>query len=153
MTETIAWLVLRIAYAIAFLFPLKDLLRHFTASIDLVKVLTSVQPRFFAVVMVVVMALGALSILFGIYAQIAGFFLLIYCSFGIVVHYRLAHHIAQIQLSTALSEKDKALFNEAATLGVVGHQTSGLKNSVLAAVACFFMLMGSGPLSITGNLF
>ena len=151
--EDIAWLVLRISYAIVFLFPLKDLLKNFSASVALVKVIIPFQSQFFAVVMIVVMVLGALSVLLGIYAQIAGFFLLIYCLFGMVVHYRLAKHIATIQLNTAASQKDIAAFNEAATLGIVGHQTSGLKNIVLAAVACFFMLVGSGPLSVTRYLF
>lgn len=151
--EVTAWLILRICFAGLFLFALKDLLKNIDASINLVKLIIPYKAHFFTIVMFIVMLLGALSILFGIYAQIAGFFLLFYCLCGVVVHYRLANRIATIQLSTAPSQEDKKHLEEVVALGVVGNQTSGQKNIVLAAVACFFMLLGSGPLSLTGNLF
>lgn len=153
MGEEIAWLVLRICFGAMFLLPVRDLIVDFDAATELTKILIPYQPRFFAVVMIAVMVLGAISILFGIYAQIAGFFLLIYCLLGIVVHYRTAAYIATRKLSNESSRADRACSFEAVSLGVAGNETAGQKNMVLAAVACFFMILGSGPLSLTGNLF
>ncbi len=73
-----------------FLYPLKALLADWPATIDTVKLIAPFKPSFFAVVMVIVMIVGALSVLFGIFAQIGSLLLLVYCLIGVVVHYKLA---------------------------------------------------------------
>lgn len=153
MTESIAWLILRVVYAGMFLFPLFNLLKDFEATVGAVKLVLPFLSRFFAVVMVFVMIYGALSILLGFYAQIAGFLLLIYCLMGVLVHYRLAGLASASQLSATASAEDREVLSGAIALAILGNKTSGQKNMVLAAVACFFMLLGSGPWSLTMNLF
>lgn len=153
MIEKIAWLVLRIAYAWMFLYPLTNLIPNFEATIGAVKLVVPFMSRFFAVVMIIVMVYSGLSILFGFYAQIAGFLLLVYCLMGVVVHYRLMGKVAHATLSASLSGDDQRCFSEVVSLGILGNKTSAQKNIVLAAVACFFMLLGSGPLSVTTHLF
>ena len=153
MGEAIACLILRICFGAMFILPLRDLIVDFDAATELTEILIPYQPRFFAAVMIVVMVLGAISILFGIYAKIAGVFLLIYCLLRVVVHYRIAAYIATITLSASSTKADNAHLHEAVALGVAGNETSGQKNMVLAAVACFFMILGCGPLSLTDNLF
>ena len=153
MIEEVAWMILRIVFAGMFLFPLKDIVRDMDASMEVVRLIMPFQARFFTYVIIAVMFLGALSILLGAYAQIAGFFLLIYCLMGVALHYRLSNRIASIKLSASASEKDQHSLSEVAALGILGNQTSGQKNIVLSAVACFFMLLGSGPISLTTNLF
>lgn len=135
------------------MFPLKDIFRDMDASREVVRLIMPFQARFFTYVMIAVMFLDALSILLGAYAKIAGFFLLIYCLMGVVVHYRFSDRIASIKLSASASEKDQHSLNEVAALGILGNQTSRQKNIVLAAVACFFMLLGSGPISLTTPIF
>ena len=143
-----AWLILRIVYAWMFLYPLKVLLKDFNGVVGLTKLVVPIAAPFFAVVMLFTMFFGALSILLGVYAQLAGFALLLYCVLGAVVHYRLAGQAQQILLSQDASAQDKQSLQNAIQLAIGGHVTSAQKNFVLAAVACFFMLMGSGPYSI-----
>jgi uncharacterized membrane protein YphA (DoxX/SURF4 family) len=148
----IAWLILRVVFAGFFLYPLKTFLSNWQATLGTVKVLTPVCPQFFAIVMVSVMILGALGILLGVLAQVAGLALLIYCLLGVRVHLKLSQTVEELTLSNSASAEDKKQMSIANTLGSLGHATSAQKNFVLAAVACFFMIMGSGPLSLMHNL-
>lgn len=153
MKQELAWLMLRVMYAWMFLFPLKDILRDFDAATEVVRLIMPFQTRFFTVIMILVMVLGGFSILLGAYGQIAGVFLLIYCLLGVAVHYRLSDEISALKLSAEASRGDRERFGDAVALGILGNQTSGQKNIVLAAVAFFFMLMGTGPMSLTANIF
>ena len=100
METTIAWLVLRIVYAWLFLYPLRVLLKDFEPTVNLVALIAPYKPRFFAVLMVIVMIFGALMILFGVYARFAGFMLCIYNIVGMVVHYKLAASTVDLGDST-----------------------------------------------------
>lgn len=143
--DLVAWLVVRIVYAGFFLYALKALFADWQGTIGLVKLImpASLAPLG-AVGMVIVMLLGALGILFGVYGQIAGLLLCVYCLLGACVHYRLA--------KTAPIDSSDPQIKSGAMLAVVGHVTSAQKNFVLAAMAFFFMLMGTGPASLTVNL-
>ena len=128
------------------------LLKDWSATKSTVALLIPICVPFCAIVMVMVMIAGALMILLGFYAQIAGFMLLFYCLFGVLVHYRLAAQAAALKLVHADST-DQQVLQQAIGLALVGNITSGQKNVVLAAVGCFFMLMGSGPWSLTGLIY
>lgn len=151
--DTIAFLVLRIVFAWMFLYPIKALLSDWPTTVNMVKLVAPRQPRFATVVMIIVMIVGAFSILFGIYAQLGGLLLLIYCLMGAFVHFRLGQIANGLQLNHKASQPDKDICQEASKLAVVGHVSSAQKNFVLAAVGFFFFMLGSGPLSLTGNLF
>lgn len=146
--DILAWLILRVIYAWMFLYPLKSLLKDWSSTKNTVALLIPICAPFCAVLMVIVMIAGAFMILLGFYAKIAGFMLLIYCLFGAVVHYRLAAQAAALKLSGSASKADQKALQQAIGLALVGNITSAQKNIVLAAVGCFFMLMGSGPLSL-----
>ena len=151
--DAIAWLILRVVYAWMFLWPLIALLKDWPGTVATVSLLCPYKANFSAVVMVLVMIAGALSILFGFYGQVAGLVLLVYNIFGVFVHRKAAQAIATLKLSNKGVAADQKIFTQAQAIGVVGHITSSQKNWVLASVACFFMLMGTGPLSVTGRLF
>jgi len=144
LLEKVAWLILRIAFAWMYLYPIIALLQDRQALVATTQLLFKWQPTFFAYASIGVMIVGALSILFGIYAQVGGFLLLIFTVGGTVIHYRLAAIAAERLLGQG--EEDMA------KLALVGHVSSAQKNIVLIAVACFFFLLGSGPLSLTTNL-
>lgn len=146
------WIVLRVVYAWMFLVPLSALLRDWAVTEQIVALVCPVFTRIASVVMVAVMFVGALSILLGVYAQIGGILLLIYCLLGVVVHYRLAGLVLAIKPLDEMSEKSRELLQQAQNLGVAGHISSGQKNIVLAAVAFLFIMMGSGPLSMSNTL-
>ena len=150
--EVVAWLVLRIVYAWMFLYPLVVLLRDFNATVNVVSLVAPFAKEFFTYVMLAVMFFGALMVLLGVYAQIAGFMLCAYCIIGQAVHYKLAKQTLANKLSDMASEEDKQVLSQTIQLGVMGQVTSAEKNAVLAAVGFFIMLMGSGPMSITANL-
>ncbi len=145
-----AWVILRVIYAGFFLYPLKDLLKDWPATKNMVAILVPIPAlvSLCALAMVGVMTIGALMILLGVYARWAGFMLLFYCLFGVVVHYRLAAQARQLKLTPTALPADQHCLQQAVNLAVLGHLTSGQKNIILAAVACFFMLLGSGPWSL-----
>ncbi|MEM9659329.1 MAG: hypothetical protein AAF961_13310, partial [Planctomycetota bacterium] len=70
---------------------------------------------------------------------------------GAVIHYRLARIAQETHLSDAASEEDRAAAVELSNLGQVGHVTSAEKNFVLAAVALFFALVGTGKFSLAAS--
>ena len=144
----IAWLVLRVVYAWMFLYPLKSLLSDWPATLQATALLFPWQTPLFAVVSVAVMALGALSILLGCYGQVGAAGLLAFCLGGAVIHYRLADLAKGARLSGQASSADRQAMAQVSKLGVVGHVTSAEKNFVLAAVALFFLLKGTGPWSL-----
>lgn len=146
--DIIAWLILRIVFAWMFLYPLTVLLSDWEAAKGNVGMIFPRYHHELAMLMVVVMIAGALSILLGILPHIGGLMLLVYCLIGALVHYRFADTINGLQLSTQANSEDSAILDKARTIGAVGHITSAQKNFVLAAVACWFMLMGTGPWSI-----
>lgn len=150
--DVIAWLILRITFAWMFLYPLTMLLSDWQAAKGNVAM---VFPKFhheLAILMVVAMIIGALSILFGILPHLGGLILLVYSLIGAVVHYRFASTIQDQHLSSQVSSDDQSVYQQVQTMGAVGHITSAQKNFVLAAVACWFMLMGTGPLSLVDNV-
>ena len=65
-----------------------------------------------------------------------------------MLHYRLARQLKQPHLSQGAITADQRALKGAVDLGVVGHVTSAEKNFVLTAVAFFFALQGTGPMSI-----
>lgn len=151
--ELAAFLVLRIIIAWLFLFPLKVLLSDWPAAVDTVKLVAPIFPGLFAVLMVLVMIVGAVSILLGAFAQVGAALLLIYCLVGVVVHYKLAGLATQLTLSESASKDDRAISQKLTALAVLGNQTSGQKNIVIAAALFFILMIGSGPFSLTSNLF
>ena len=148
----IAWLVLRILYAWLYLYALKGLLVDWQSTQSLIKLITPLYTQLLAILMVIVMAAGAIMILFGIYAQIAGLLLLIYNLIGTKVHYSLARKILASELYSPVSSADNKTINEIKALGAAGNITSAQKNFVLAAMAFFFLIVGTGPFSLTSNL-
>ena len=150
--NAIAWLVLRVVFVWLYLYALKGLLMDWQSAQNLVKIITPHYTQFLAVLMILVMAVGAIMILFGIYAQIAGLLLLIYNLIGAKVHYTLAKTIQVSELYSPISDTDNNTLNEIKTLGAIGHITSAQKNFVLAALAFFFLIVGTGPFSLTSNL-
>jgi uncharacterized membrane protein YphA (DoxX/SURF4 family) len=145
--ETVAWLVLRVVYAWMYLYPALGLVRDWPNTVNTTSLLFKHGTREFALVSVLGMVVGALMILFGVYGQYAAVALVGFNLGGAKIHYLLADMAHQAQLSETASADDRAEFQELATLGWVGHVTSAQKNFVLAAVALFFALVGTGPWS------
>jgi hypothetical protein len=151
--DMVAWLVLRVVFAWLFLMPLPGLLKDFKGSMQLTRLLVPVMTPLFTVVMLLIMFVGSLSVLFGFYAQIGGLLLALYSLGGSVVHEKLAKQCQSAVLSGDASDADNTVLSNTGCLGFVGHHSSAQKNIVLAGVGIFFLLMGSGPLSLTGTLF
>ena len=147
--EVMAWLVLRIVFACFFLYPIKGLLADWQGTKKMVSVLVPFWIPFFSIATIATMLIGAFLILFGFYGQIGGFILLVYCLIGALLHYRLGNLCKTYTLSALANLDDKATLEAAATLGRIGHITSAQKNLVLAAIALFFTLLGTGPMSLT----
>lgn len=152
MSMLIAFLVLRIVIAWFFLQPVKALCSNWAASRGMVALLFPYAENLLAALMIAVMIVGSLSVLFGIYAQIGAALLFIYTFIGIFVHLKLKNQILALKVSADVFSNDKKQFDAAKNLGVVGHQTSALKNIVIMAALWMIVLLGSGPFSVTGVL-
>ena len=135
-----------------YLYPAVGLIRDWPSTVHTTGLLFKRDTRFFAFASVVTMIVSALMILFGVYGQYAAVALLGFNLGGAKIHYSLAEMAHQAQLSHTASGEDRAAFQELATLGWVGHVTSAQKNFVLAAVALFFALVGTGPLSVVPSM-
>jgi len=151
--EILSFIILRIVLAWMFLYPLKGLLKDWNGTVGLAGLVSSFAAKYLAILMILAMFIGAVSILFGIYAQAGAAMLLIYTLIGIKVHYKLSQKIASLNLNTVACKEDCNILAETKQLGIVGHITSAQKNVVIAGALFFITLMGSGPYSITNNLF
>jgi uncharacterized membrane protein YphA (DoxX/SURF4 family) len=147
-SATLAWLALRAVYAWMYLYPAVGLVRDWPTTVGTTGLLFKHGTRLLAFVSVLTMVVGAVMILLGVYGQYAAVALLGFNLGGAKIHYTLAAMARQARLSAAASAEDRATLQNLATLGWVGHVTSAEKNFVLAAVALFFALMGTGPWSL-----
>jgi uncharacterized membrane protein YphA (DoxX/SURF4 family) len=148
MIEPCAWVALRAVYAWMYLYPSIGLIKNWPQTLSTTKLLFTKGTTFFASASIVVMILGSLMILFGAYGQYAAVALFGFNLGGAVIHYRLARIAKGTQLSASASDKDQSTVAELANLGHVGHVTSAEKNFVLAAIALFFALVGTGKFSL-----
>lgn len=144
----IAWLTLRIVYAWMFLYPAIGLIRDWPTTVQTTALLFAWKPALFTALSLVLMVFGAAMILFGVYGQLAGAGLCIFCLGGARVHYKLASMADDAQISPEASTSDADAVSNLKTLAVVGHVTSAEKNFVLAAVGFYFALMGTGSMSL-----
>jgi len=147
LSETIAWLSLRTVYAWMYLYPAIGLVRDWPTTVQTTGLLFPRGTTFFAVASLVLMILGSLMILFGFYGQYAAAALVAFNLGGARVHYKLAETAAGSTLSSTASAEDRERLAALAGLAQVGHLTSAQKNYVLAAVALFLALTGTGPWS------
>lgn len=138
-----AWLILRLVYAWMFLMPLPGLLKNWSATVNLTGLLIPFAKPFCTAIYLLCMFFCALAIFFGIYAKLAAIPLFFISVFGVRVHYLLAKQAAQLGGANSNEEVQQII-----ALAQVGNITSAQKNVVLAAVALFFVLMGSGPMSL-----
>jgi hypothetical protein len=150
--EPEAFFILRVVMFLKFTYALKALLADWQATEQLVGLLFPRATGFFSVLMIVVMLVGAFSLLFGFYGQIGGFLLFWFCLLGMRLHYILARTIENTELSGSASIEDKHRLVDVKALGVMAQDACVSKNAVIAAVALFFCLIGTGPYSLTCNL-
>lgn len=151
--EIAAFVVLRLILAWMFLYPLKAQLSDWDATVGLVDLIAPFQPQLFAVLMVLTMIAGSLSVLFGLFAQVGAALLMIYSLIGVLVHYKLSRLVAGLRLSASATIADQQILEKAKHLGVVGNVTSAQKNIVIASALWVIVCLGSGPYSLSGNLF
>ena len=141
--DLLAWLVLRVVYAWLFFYPIKGLLADWPATMAATGLLFPYQTRLCAVLSLISMVVGGLSILLGLYPVIGGTLLVLFNLGGARIHYRLA---ASARAVPQADVNATSLMN----LAVMGNVTSGHKNIVLAALALFFAVQGTGPWSLSG---
>ncbi|MDC0534680.1 DoxX family protein [Francisellaceae bacterium] len=151
--DVIAWLVLRIIYAWMFIYPIKALTADWQSTKNTVRLLTPIFVNLSAMMMIAVMFVGGVMILLGVYAQIAGIALCAYCLIGYYIHNKIAQNALNSTIASQISDADQNVINNIKAAAAVGNVTSAQKNIVLAAVGLFFFFMGSGPFSITNDLF
>ncbi|CEK10693.1 DoxX family protein [Legionella hackeliae] len=149
MLTILAWLVLRIVFAGFFLYACYGFVRNWPAAKQTATLIYPRYANFQAISMLIWMFVISISILLGIYGRIGGALALLFSSIGAYAHYTCAHKLTSIQLSTTATDEDKKLLEEAKAIGMVGHVTSAQKNYVIAAMSFFFMLLGTGPWSVT----
>ena len=148
--EILAWIVLRAAYAWMFLVPVPVLLRDWPRTVETTALLFTRYTEWFARASLAAMIFGSVSILFGIYGRLGALALLIFSLGGAIVHKRLAQFAFEMNLSGSASAEDQTTAGQLRSLAFAGHMTSGQKNYVLAALALFFLLQGTGPASLMG---
>lgn len=150
--EEWVWIILRIIMAWMFLIPVPGLINDWTSTQLLTRLISGIFVKTLSFVSIAMMVLGAISLLLGLYAQIGGLLLLVYSLMGVRAHFKMAKLIESIQLPDICRPDGDHAFMEVKSLGIVGHITSGQKNMVLAATALLFVVLGSGPVSITANV-
>ncbi|MDI9819008.1 MULTISPECIES: hypothetical protein [unclassified Legionella] len=149
MITLTAWLVVRVVFAAFFLYPIYGFLRNWSSAKQTATLIYPRYPALQAILMILLMLIIAISILFGIYGRIGGLVALIFSLLGVVAHHACSRSLAKLQLSKAASAEDQAIFTQAKEIGQIGHLTSAQKNYVIAAISFFFMLLGTGPFSVT----
>ncbi|MDG2423834.1 MAG: DoxX family protein [Phycisphaerales bacterium] len=144
-------LVLRIMFAWIFLWPLPGLLRDWPTTVQTTGLLFSRGKGFFTLVSVSGMAICSLMVAIGIYGRPAAIFLFFFCIGGAIVHNKLAgipEAAARKLPENPSDQKMAAVLQNALVLNRVGNVTSAQKNLVIAGIAAYFVLAGTGSLSL-----
>jgi uncharacterized membrane protein YphA (DoxX/SURF4 family) len=139
----VAWLILRIVYALIFLVPIYGLIKNWNDAVNATKLLCPWYPQTFTMASILMLLIGGLSVALGVWTQIVAIGLVAFCLGGYIIHMRLANQIVELGKGSHAKNIDVIV-----KLGVLGNKTSGQKNLVLAAVGIFFVLVGSGPWSL-----
>lgn len=144
-------LILRIMFAWIFLWPAPGLIRNWKTTVQTTGLLFPVGQQFFTAVSVVGMITCSLMVAIGIYGRIGAIFLFFFCIGGAIVHNKLAG-IPEAKAKSLPEQpsdpKVAEVLAEALTLNRVGNVTSAQKNLVIAGIAAYYVLAGTGPLSI-----
>ena len=148
MYVVVGFLLLRMFFFFKFMYALKGLLEDWSASEQMVALLFPMWTRFFAVMMVLVVIACAFSALLGFYGQIGGLLTFLFCLLGMRLHMILKGQAASIQCAA-----DDQACQQLKTLAVLGQSACAQKNTVIAGVGLFFLFAGTGPYSLTPNLF
>ncbi|MDF1796477.1 MAG: hypothetical protein P1U63_08085 [Coxiellaceae bacterium] len=147
------FLILRILLFCKLIYALKSLLADWGETEDMVGLMFPRATGFFAVLMVVVLIVSAVSILFGIYGQIGGILLFFFCMLGCRMHMILKNIAADIEMDDSATDENKGKLRDAKALAVMGQSACAQKNVVVGAVGLFFFCVGTGPFSFTSCLF
>jgi len=144
-------LILRIMFAWIFLWPAPGLIRNWKTTVQTTGLLFPVGQQFFTAVSVVGMITCSLMVAIGIYGRIGAIFLFFFCIGGAIVHNKLAG-IPEAKAKSLPEQpsdpKVAEVLTEALTLNRVGNVTSAQKNLVIAGIAAYYVLAGTGALSI-----
>ncbi|MBG83357.1 MAG: hypothetical protein CMJ40_02290 [Phycisphaerae bacterium] len=144
-------LTLRIMFAWIFLWPLPGLLKDWTTTVQTTGLLFPFGQSFFTTVSVAGMAICSIMVMVGIYGRAGAVFLFFFCIGGAIVHNKLAGlpEAAARKLPSADRETPCGkVLDQALTLNRVGNVTSAQKNLVIAGIAAYFALAGTGDLSV-----
>lgn len=153
MTLVEGYLILRIVLFCKFFYAMRYLFADWQATEDMVGLMFPRATGFFAVLMVIVLVVSAISVLFGIYGQLGGLLVFLFCLLGIRMHMILKHQAMDIEMDDSASPDLKAKLRDAKALAVSGQSACAQKNVLIAAVGLFFFFAGTGPYSVTANLF
>lgn len=148
-----AFLVLRILLFCKFIYALTGLFADWRATEDMIGLMFPKATGFFAGLTVLVIIVSAFSVLFGFYGQIGGLMIFVFCLMGMRMHTILKNTALDIEFDGEATDEQKAKLRDAKALAVSGQSASAQKNLVIAAVGAFFFLAGTGPYSLTCNLF
>ena len=148
----VAWLVLRATYAWLLLTALKSLLGDRKGITDAMRPMFPIATELVATFMFIMMGATAIMILLGVWAQIAGFCMVVFNLMGVKFHLGFAKQAQDLAKANPDSDAGTPVATLAA-LAVAGHTTSAQKNIVLAGVGLFFGLLGTGPWSLTEPFF
>ncbi len=148
---TIAWLIFRASYSWVFLNAAWQCGKN-RAGVDWTIAESEIIFGRFAPVLgpigIVVMAVGGLSILFGIFAEIGGVLLASFLVPGTVIHLRKRSEARGLAdaLRSELGSSHLESLDKLTVLAVLGHYSSAMKNVSLIGPAVYFAVMGCGPM-------
>ena len=147
----IGLLILRVMFAWIFLWPLPGLLKNWQTTVQTTGLLFPFGQSLFTTISVAGMAVSSVMVAIGIYGRVGAVFLFFFCIGGAIVHNKLAglpEEAARKLSSDDLCTPCGKVLDQALTLNRVGNVTSAQKNLVIAGIAAFFALAGTGHLSI-----
>jgi len=130
----IAILVLRVGVAWIFAYPLHLFWQNFNAAKQAAGLINQKYSMPLAIIMLLVMALGSLAVLLGIYIKLASLCLLIFSLLGVYAHTKLS------KLGQSFKNADNILVS----IATEGQLTSAWKNYPIAAVCIFLVIVGGG---------
>ena len=147
----IGMLILRIMFAWIFLWPLPGLLKNWSSTVQTTGLLFPFGQHLFTMISIIGMVVCSLMVATGIYGRAGAVFLFFFCIGGAIVHNKLAgipENDAKSLTEEDLRTPAGKVLSQALVLNRVGNVTSAQKNLVIAGISAYFILAGTGNLSI-----
>lgn len=151
--EAIGWLIFRVSYSFVFLnaaWQCGKSKEGIAWTVEESRILFGKAAPLFGPAGIVVMAVGGLSVLLGIYGEVGGLMLASFVLPGAIIHLRKQKESVSLaeELKNSIQPDGESKLGQLGILASLGHYSSAMKNFSLFGPGLLLLFTGTGAYSV-----